>query len=222
MGNTLLVVAKQPSPNHTKTRLCPPLSNHQAADLYECFLRDTLDLMRLVPDVQRVIGYYSENGSGYFRSLAPDMALIRQVGATLGERLDNLLKEALVGEAEKAVVMDSDSPTLPLECLTMAFAALDEADVVLGPTEDGGYYLIGMKKPHPQLLREVQMSTPHVLSDTLALAQKHNIQVSLLPAWFDVDTAGDLARLRDEVALSSNGSGHYSRAWFEANGWQEP
>ncbi len=217
MPNMLLVVAKQPSPGQTKTRLCPPLNHAQAADLYECFLQDTLDIMSCVPNVQRGIAYLSENGPGYFQNLAPDMALIRQTGASLGERLDNLLTQVLADQAQKAVVMDSDSPTLPPDYLAMAFDRLDAADVVLGPTEDGGYYLIGMKKPHPRLLREVQMSTPHVLRDTLALASQ--VSVALLPTWYDVDNATDLERLRAELSQTTPLTGSHSRTWFAAKGW---
>ena len=219
MTNTLLVVAKQPSAGQTKTRLCPPLSGEQAADLYECFLRDTLGIMRLVPNVRRVIGYLSENGEGYFHNLAPDMERIRQNGASLGERLDQLLNAALENGAEKALVMDSDSPNLPPDYLVMAFEQLDRADVVLGPTEDGGYYLIGMKKPNPHLLLDVQMSTSHVLSDTLELARASGVSVALLPSWYDVDTIVDLERLRGELTQSKNGTGQQSRSWFLANGW---
>lgn len=219
MANTLLVVAKQPSPGQTKTRLCPPLNGEQAAGLYECFLRDTLGIMRLVPKVSRVIGYLSENGDGYFQTLAPDMERMRQDGASLGERLDHLLNTALANGAEKAVVMDSDSPTLPPDYLMMAFEQLDRADVVLGPTEDGGYYLIGMKKPNPHLLRDVQMSTPHVLRDTLELAKKSRVSVALLPPWYDVDTIVDLERLRAELLQLNEGIGQHSRNWFNANGW---
>lgn len=219
MGNTLLVVAKQPSPSQTKTRLCPPLNGKQAADLYECFLRDTLGIMRLVPKVRRVIGYLSENGEGYFQTLAPDMERMRQEGASLGERLDHLLCAALANGAKKAVVMDSDSPTLPSDYLVMAYEQLDRADVVLGPTEDGGYYLIGMKKPNPHLLRDVQMSTPYVLRDTLELAKTSGVRVALLPSWYDVDTLVDLERLRAELSQSNNGIGKHSANWFRANGW---
>ena len=219
MENTLLVVAKQPAPGQTKTRLCPPLSHTQASDLYDCFLRDTLEIMRKVPGVQRVIAYLSESGHGYFQDLAPDMKLIQQTGASLGERLDHLLTESLASHSAKAVVMDSDSPTLPPDYLAMAFDVLDRVDVVLGPTEDGGYYLIGMKKPHPRLLREVQMSTPNVLRDTLELAKTTGTSVSLLPVWYDVDTAGELERLRFELTQSHNGTGKHSRAWLQANRW---
>ncbi len=220
MENILLVVAKQPSPGQTKTRLCPPLNHTQASELYDCFLRDTLDIMRKVPDVQRVVAYLSKNGHGYFQDLAPDMRLVKQVGMSLGERLDNLLTEALAGSSEKAVVMDSDSPTLPPAYLAMAFELLDQADVVLGPTEDGGYYLIGMKKPHPRLLREVQMSTPDVLTDTQELAKRMGVSVALLPPWYDVDTASDLERLQAELIPTPNGSGQHSRGWFQANDWK--
>ncbi len=218
---TLLVVAKQPAPGQTKTRLCPPLIPTQAASLYECFLRDTLDTMRQVPGAQCVIGYLPENAADYFRQLAPDMGLALQRGDSLGERLDHLLTGALNNGAQKALVMDSDSPTLPAAYLSQAFDLLDEADVVLGPTRDGGYYLIGLKQPQPQLLRQVQMSTPHVLSDTLALAESTGLTVSLLPAWYDVDTIAELHQLADEIAaLSDPTRAAATRDWLNQTAWR--
>ncbi len=209
MRRTLLVVAKRPAPGHTKTRLCPPLSAETAAELYACFLRDTLDLMRRVPGVDRSIAFLPEDGMrddevrGYFRGLAADMALFPQRGRDLGERLDHLLSDVLAAGARCAVVMDSDSPTLPAAHLAQAFTLLDGPDeVVLGPCDDGGYYLIGVKRPQPRLLREVRMSTPHVARDTLALAQEMKLSVGLLPAWYDVDTVSELERLRAELAAA--------------------
>jgi rSAM/selenodomain-associated transferase 1 len=196
----LLVVAKQPAAGQTKTRLCPPLTGAAAAALYACFLRDTLDLMRQVPDVGRGIVFLPEAASDYFSALAPDMHLSLQQGINLGERLDHLLTAALEAGAAHAVVMDSDSPTLPAEYLVQAFDALaGPSDVVLGPCEDGGYYLIGLKRPQPRLLRDVQMSTPHVVRDTLALAEQLGLKVTLLPTWYDVDTVAELDRLRTEL-----------------------
>ncbi|MFO7682045.1 MAG: TIGR04282 family arsenosugar biosynthesis glycosyltransferase [Chloroflexota bacterium] len=218
---TLLVVAKQPAPGQTKTRLCPPLTPNQAASLYDCFLRDTLDTMRQVPGVQRVIGYLPENAADYFRQLAPDMGLAFQRGDSLGERLDHLLTAVLANGAQKAVIMDSDSPTLPAAYLSQAFDLLDDVDVVLGPTRDGGYYLIGLKWPQPHLLRQVQMSTRHVLSDTLALAESTGLTVSLLPAWYDVDTIDDLYQLADEIAgLSDPTRTAATRAWLNQTAWR--
>jgi rSAM/selenodomain-associated transferase 1 len=219
--NSLLVVAKRPVPGSTKTRLCPPLSQGQAADLYECFLRDTLDLMRKVPGVQQIIGFLPEDARDYFHRLAPDMELTCQIGASLGERLDHLLTGALVSGSQRVVVMDSDSPTLPVEYLSQAFDLLVDADVVLGPTRDGGYYLIGMKQPQPRLLRQVQMSTPRVLADTLALAETAGLAVSLLPTWYDIDTIDDLHQLEDEITrLSSNGSAPATRQWLTQTNWR--
>jgi uncharacterized protein len=220
--NTLLVVAKQPVPGQTKTRLCPPLSPDHAAELYECFLRDTLDIMRQVNGVHCVIGFLPEDAQSYFGQLAPDMQLISQFGASLGERLDHLLSEALVNGSQRAVVMDSDSPTLPVEYISQAFDELSHSDVVLGPTLDGGYYLIGMKQPQPHLLRQVQMSTHHVLDDTLALAKSTGLTVSLLPAWHDVDTIDDLYQLDEEILRSSkNETAAATRDWLTRTDWRD-
>jgi rSAM/selenodomain-associated transferase 1 len=207
----LLVIAKKPAPGQAKTRLTPPLSAEQASQLYECFLRDTLDLARAVPDVTRLIAYLPQGEAGYFRELAPDFDLVLQRGASLGERLDNAMTHCLSDGFDQAVIMDSDSPTLPSAYVAYAFDLLDEADVVLGPCEDGGYYLIGLTRPRPRLLREVQMSTPNVLRDTLALAEEEGLRAALAPTWYDVDTVGDLRRVEDELRAAENGLARHTR-----------
>lgn len=199
VDRALLVVAKKPIPGQTKTRLCPPLTYDQAADLYSCFLRDTLDTMREVTAVKRMIGYMPDDAQDYFSQLAPDMELICQRGDSLGERLDNLLNTVLNNGFRQAVVMDSDSPTLPASYLNQAFMCLAEVDVVLGPTRDGGYYLIGLKQPQPYLLRQVQMSTSHVLTDTLRRVEVTGLTASLLPPWYDVDDITDLYQLSQQI-----------------------
>lgn len=220
MYGNLLVVAKQPAAGQTKTRLCPPLTAQAAAELYECFLRDTLDIMRRVPDVQRTIVYSPVDARDYFHRLAPDMALTQQRGDTLGERLNHLLSDALTVGAGRVVVMDSDSPTLPAAYVQEAFAQLDAADVVIGPCRDGGYYLIGMQQPQPRLLHEVQMSTPRVLADTLSLAAELGVVVSLLPEWYDVDTVAELEYLRAEIgALDGDGRAVHTRRHLAHLAW---
>ncbi len=217
MQKALLVVAKRPAPGQTKTRLCPPLNSKQAADLYECFLCDTLTIMRAVPNVTPKIVYLPQDAHNYFQKLAPDMDLVQQRGGSLGERLDNLLNDVLLDGADMAVVINSDSPTLPTAYLVQAFEQLSATDVVLGPTLDGGYYLIGIKEPHPRLLREVEMSTPYVLRDTLDLARKSGVTVSLLPEWYDVDTVEELLRLRNDINGSQNSSCDCTRAWLQTH-----
>ncbi len=199
--DALLVIAKQPTPGQTKTRLTPSLSAAAAAALYECFLADTLDLVRRIPGVDHLVAYLPAEAQAYFRALAPDFGLVLQEGVGLGERLDNALTGCLRGGYARAVIMNSDGPTLPPAYLVQAFAALrDGAEVVLGPSDDGGYYLIGVRQPVPRLLRAVRMSTPTVLADTLALAAQEGLRVALLPTWFDVDEAADLVRLGRELS----------------------
>ena len=213
--STLLVVAKEPAPGQTKTRLCPPLTPEQAASLYECFLRDTLDLMRRVAGIERVVCYLAEDARSYFEGIAPDMQLRCQQGEALGERLDHLLTESLSRGSERAIVMDSDSPTLPPEYVARAFDVLDGADVVIGPTHDGGYYLIGMKQPQPHLLREVPMSTPDVLDETLRRSRALGLKVEQLPRWYDIDTGDDLELLAQELlGQSHNGNARATRGWL--------
>lgn len=214
MTNALLVVAKRPAPGQTKTRLSPPLSLTEAADLYEQFLCDTLDLIRQVPDVQPIIAYLPEGEEAYFCRLAPDFVLLPQQGNDLGARLDNALTHCLGNGFHKAVIMDSDSPTLPAVYLVEAFAALDKVDVVLGPCEDGGYYLIGLKRPAPRLLREVQMSTPAVIWDTLQLAAEAGLTVAQLPMWYDVDTVAELDRLWFEVETIAPDRARHTRQFL--------
>lgn len=217
MERTLFVVAKRPAAGQTKTRLCPPLTGDLAAQAYTCFLADTLDIMRQVPDVRRVIGYLPLDAAGYFTELAPDMHLTPQQGESLGERLDHLLTGALRNGARHAVVMDSDSPTLPASYVAAAFDRLAAgADVVLGPCRDGGYYLIGMARPLPRLLRDVQMSTPNVLGDTLALAAAAGAKVALLPEWYDVDTVAELADLRAELAATDTAVAPHTRRFLRS------
>ncbi len=214
--NALIVIAKRPAAGHTKTRLTPPLTPAQAAELYESFLLDTLDLARAVPNVTRLIYYAPPDAAPYFADLAPDFLLTPQAGVDLGERLDHVLTRCLRAGFQRVVVMDSDSPTLPPAYVAQAFHDLANHEVVLGPCSDGGYYLIGLTQPQPRLLREVQMSQPHVLRDTLALAEQVQLRVALLPAWYDVDTVQELAQLQTELAGVSATAASHTRARLAA------
>jgi rSAM/selenodomain-associated transferase 1 len=223
MSRALYIVAKRPAAGRAKTRLCPPLSGEQAAALYEGFLRDTLDVTRRTPGARVCIAYLAESAAedaearAYFQALAPDLALVPQRGRDLGERLHHLLSDALRDGARCAVAMDSDSPSLPAACITQAFTKLEDGcDAVLGPCDDGGYYLIGLARPQPRLLCEVRMSTPRVLADTLAIAAQLGLRVGLLPAWHDVDTADDLERLRVELAAGPEHLAPHTRACLRA------
>jgi hypothetical protein len=198
----LIAVTKRPQAGQTKTRLCPPLSPRQAAELYSGFIVDTLALMARVDRVEPVVAYAPATAESYFRELAgPHFLLMPQVGNELGQRLNHVLNRCLEMGYDQVAVMNSDSPTMPPHYLRQAFGSLDKpaVDVVLGPTDDGGYYLIGLKRPCPRLF-DVTMSTPTVLQETLALARAQGLRTECLPTWYDVDTVQDLRRLVAELA----------------------
>jgi rSAM/selenodomain-associated transferase 1 len=229
MTQTLITFAREPIAGRTKTRLCPPLDGAMAAGLYACFLCDVLDTMRRVPDVRRIVAHTPESHQAYFAELAPDFAVWPQRGAELGERMDHaftdfgfeILDFGLEVERSQiqnahAVIIGSDSPDLPGAYMCEAFARLERgADVVLGPAADGGYYLIGLRAPQPRLLREVPMSTPTVLADTLALARALGLRVELLPEWYDVDTGAELRRLAVALRLSPPDVAPHTRAFMQ-------
>lgn len=214
MKKALLVIAKQPAAGQTKTRLCPPLSPPDAAQLYECFLRDMLDVARAVPGVTRLLNIWPTGAGPWFTQLAPDFEQIPQQGDDLGARLDNALTQCLTGGFAQAVITNSDSPTLPADYLTRAFAALNQVDVVLGPCADGGYYLIGLTRPQPRLLRQVPMSTPTVAQETLALARRMGLKTALLPVWYDVDTVAELRQLAAELQTAGPEVAPHSRRFL--------
>ncbi len=201
----LMVVAKQPTPGQTKTRLCPPLKGEQASALYECFLRDTLDIIRVAHQqisFDPILVYLPLGSQSYFRTLAPDFGLLLQNGADLSERLNHATSHFLKNLGyQQVLIMDSDSPTLPPSSLVEAFTALDTADVTLGACDDGGYYLIGIKKPAPSLFLKVTMSTDHVTVDTIEQAKEAGLQVTMLPPSYDIDYVADLKRLNQDLSL---------------------
>ncbi len=200
MKDALIVVGKRPMPGQTKTRLCPPLTPQQAARLYRCLLVDTLSQATRLGSVDRALAYTPSDARAYFRELVPNgFRLLPQQGADLGERLANALAHHLDGGYRRAVIMNSDGPTLPIGYLEEAFSRLDGADVTLGPGHDGGYYLIGMSRPHPELFEGIPWSTEKVVLQTLAAAWRLGLKVHLLPEWYDVDVGADLVRLRREL-----------------------
>lgn len=198
----VIVMAKRPAAGKTKTRLTPALSPQQAADLYEQFLLDTLAVLIARTDCTPVIAIDSPESAAYFSSIAPGVLQVEQVGPTLGDRLDVVMSTVLDQGFDQVFALGSDSPDLPSEHLDVAFAALELAanDVVLGPSDDGGYYLIGWKRRWSRVVTEVTMSTPQVFADTLKIAAELGLTVALAPEWYDVDTPADLERLRAAIA----------------------
>ncbi len=212
-GRAVVVMAKEPRPGRTKTRLVPALTAEAAAGLYECFLRDALDHARSVVDATQLVAVWPPGSDGYFERLAPDFGQVTQQGSSLSERLESVLTRCSQDGFGQVVAINSDSPTLPQGRVAAAFAALDDdaVDVCLGPAHDGGYYLIGWKRTHPRLVRDVTMSTPRVLDDTLRLAAELGLGVRLLEPWYDVDRPADLDRMERELHTTTDTARHTRR-----------
>ena len=212
----LVIMAKEPAVGRTKTRLCPPLTHEQAAALYEALLRDTIDLTAGLEDVQQAVAVTPPEAVETFRHWCPqDTLLLPVTGADIGDCLNQTLNYLLASGHAGAMALNSDGPTLPASHLLQAIARLDQADVVLGPGEDGGYYLVGFKEPHPGLFNKIDWSTEWVTAQTLARAEALGLSVALLPTWYDVDTATDLDRLRAEIATLPANALPYTRRFLE-------
>ncbi len=200
----LAVMAKAPRPGQVKTRLVPPLSPETAADLYRCFLLDTLDTIRRVQGATPAVAYAPADADHEFASLAPDLPRLPQGEGDLGARMLGVVDRLLGQGFDAAVLVGSDTPTLPVAHLDQAVAGLasGEADVVLGPSDDGGYYLIGLRRLEPALFEGMTWSADTVLAETRRRADAAGLRTSLVPGWFDVDTAADLERLRGTLTGS--------------------
>src|SRR5215469_5434939 len=196
-------MAKVPGSSPVKSRLHGALTAERATELYRCFLLDRLDAVAALADVTPVVAFTPAEA----RSALAPLELMAQEGADLGERLSTLLT-ALLGRGHTgAIAIDSDSPTLPMAYVTEAARHLagGSSDVVLGPCEDGGYYLIGLAAPQPALFEGIPWSTDAVLALTLEKARRQDLSVHLLPPWFDVDTEADLRRLRAALPAGNDG-----------------
>jgi rSAM/selenodomain-associated transferase 1 len=201
-------MAKAPGLAPVKSRLHPSLTPERATSLYRCFLLDRLDALGALESIAPFIAFTPPEGRAALAGMAPrGFRLLPQRGADLGERLANLLEELLGLGHPGAMAVDSDSPTLPMSYVVEAAEILESssADVVLGPCEDGGYYLVGTRAPQPSLFAGIPWSTERVLAETLERVRAGGLRVHLLPPWFDVDTEDDLRRLRKEMARAGSG-----------------
>jgi uncharacterized protein len=204
-GVTIGVMARAPVPGKCKTRLTPPLSADESAALYRAMLQDTFAALARVGATRLVAMVAPENdGLAVLRELAPaPWEMVVQEGDGLGPRLANAF--SVLGAGGDAVALvDSDSPTVPVEPMGPALAALEGSErALVGPCDDGGYYLIGLGVVNPrslQILGDIPWSTPRVMPATLQRCESIGLPVDELPTWYDVDDDRALQRLRVELA----------------------
>ncbi len=206
----IIIMAKAPRAGEAKTRLAPPLKREEAARLAACLFADTVALaLRLSAAV--VVAYAPADGRAplaeSLRAASGDRSWdkvlwFEQRGEGLGERLDGVVERASSRGFGPLLLVGADSPTLPPEFLAAALEGLaaGRGDVALGPTDDGGYYAVGVRRPAPWLFDSVEWSTPRAYAQTARNAARLNLRLLELPPWYDVDTPADLARLRAELS----------------------
>lgn len=198
----LVIFAKAPIPGEVKTRLCPPLTPDEATTLHGSFVLDTLErtktaVMKLKLPIDRYLACAPSSTHVFFKIMEErqGMKLIDQVGDDLGARMDQAFNTLFVQGYRQIVLIGTDVPTLPLDHFTQALTALENHDLVLGPAFDGGYYLIGLKRPIPELFADIPWSTDQVLRLTQEKASAIGLKASLIQPWRDVDTLADLEAL---------------------------
>lgn len=198
----LVVMAKAPRPGKVKTRLSPPLTLDQTASLNVRFLRDTTENLATIAGSAGLISYTPVGDEALFDDLLPEtFALVPQRGDLFGQRLLAAAEDILAIGYGAVVLINSDSPTVPSAAFQQAVDALAKPGdrVVLGPSLDGGYYLIGLKQAHPEPFERITWSTSTVLEETMARCREASLEVVLLPTWYDVDDAQTLSILEAEV-----------------------
>lgn len=209
------LMAKAPLAGAVKTRLVPPLTPEEAAELNRCFLRDMATSISEITVRQNGTGFvvYTPLGAeAMFREMLPaGFNLLGQQGESLGDRLSNATRDLLALGFDSLCLINSDSPTLPQSVIDSAVAALlPEGDrIVIGGAADGGYYLIGLKQVHPKLFERIAWSTDKVLIQTLERADTLGLEIELLRPWYDVDDALTLEQLCEELFLAGPQNGNY-------------
>lgn len=194
MTKGLIVFAREPVPGWVKTRLAAAIGDQAAAEQYETMLRDVLNTARQLAGVEAVV-YWSCEEEALPRLAERYRCRSRmQSSGDLGQRMRAAFEEMFAGGCESCCIIGSDAPDLPVEYICMAFQLLasGQSDAVFGPSRDGGYYLLGLRRMCHELFAGISWSSPVVLEQSLAAARRAGMSPELLPPWQDIDTIDDL------------------------------
>jgi len=211
------VFAKYWEPGRVKTRLAKSIGEAKAADVYLAFLKTLLFRFDSAANRSSVLAFSPDDRLEDFQRLSSETTgsdeawnFTPQGDGDLGARLHRFFAEQLQ-RYEQVIVIGTDSPTLPSNLLDQANRLLESHDVVLGPSEDGGYYLVGARDGVPPIFSGIDWSTEQVWQQTVASLQHHRAKFAVLPTWYDVDTIDDLQRLQAELSRSKSASGLLSK-----------
>ena len=198
--NAVILFARDPILGQVKTRLNSFLDNETILKLYTCFLEDSLAKIQQVGNADCFVGISHENNSGFFNKLESfGMTLFSQQGKDLGDKMRRAFIDRFMQGYNKVVIIGSDSPSLPVSYIDKALDS--ERDLVLGPSIDGGYYLIAMRGKVFEVFSGVDWGTDKVLYETLQLVKEGSFSFDLLPVWYDVDLPEDLKFLKTHLLL---------------------
>ncbi len=198
----LVIMAKAPRPGAVKTRLAPSLSPAALTAFYCCLLDDTLALARSLSGVEVAIMCPDSDVNELARLANNEASVVAQKGEGLAAGLTSVFAHFAMPGRQRVVAFNSDSPHLPASVLGNAFEMLSGHDVVIGPTHDGGYYLVGAKAAYPALFDGDGMGTKSALETLLAHARGLQLSVGFTAPFYDIDVASDLARLAAELRLA--------------------
>lgn len=205
------IFAKYPQPGRVKTRLAASIGDEPACRLYRAFVETLLARFSDVAD-RRILAFSPPERRAEFEALAGRCwQLAEQSAGDLGQRMQRYFKDAFERGASRVVLLGSDSPTLPVEYVEQAFELLNKISVVLGPSDDGGYYLIGAAERVPPIFDDIAWSSEAVWEQTTNRLRSLGQDFRELPPWYDVDDEKDLRRLRDELSDEPSSQGYTDR-----------
>jgi len=200
MSTSLIIFVKSPIPGNVKTRLTPYITSTEAAELYKAFIADIVCNVHELKCEQITIAFTPSDAEATLHSVCgQSVDYLPQKGDNLGERMKNAFKHSFHKGSTRTVIIGTNSPTLPLSYIQKSFDALKEVPVAIGPTFDGGYYLIGLSEQNDAIFDGVDWSTLKVFGQTLTRIQAINKQLYVLPPWYDVDTTDNLEFLRSHI-----------------------
>ena len=198
----LVIMAKAPRLGAVKTRLAPSLSPAAVTAFYGCLLEDTLALARSLGDVEVAIMCPDSDVNELAQLAGSEVSVLAQKGDGLAAGLTSVFAHFVEGHQRRVIAFNSDSPHLPRSVLEEAFETLTAHDVVVGPTQDGGYYLVGAKASHPTLFGGDGMGTSSALERLLSRVRALELSVGFADPFYDIDVADDLSRLASELRLA--------------------
>jgi len=201
MNRTLVIMAKAVRVGSVKTRLAVNLAPQQVTELYACLLDDTITLARTLSQVEIAIMCPESDVEDLSRSVTETVPIVPQTGRGLAAALASVFAQFTNSDQQRVVAFNSDSPHLPPSVLESAFDMLEGSDLVVGPTQDGGYYLVGAKANHPALFEDDGMSTTNALEALMVRARKLQLSAGFTEPFYDIDVASDLTQLTAELRL---------------------